>query len=38
MTRHRSRSLDAIDAELREIAERLARPDTTPQWGWREAR
>lgn len=35
MTRHRSRSLDAIDEELREIAERLERPDTGVQWGWK---
>ena len=29
---------DRIDEELEEIAERLARPDTIPQWGWRETR
>jgi hypothetical protein len=29
---------DKIDEELREIAERLKRPDTIPRWGWRETR
>lgn len=27
---------DKIDEELREIAERLERPDTGPQWGWKK--
>ena len=26
---------DKIDEELREIAERLKRPDTIPRWGWK---
>jgi hypothetical protein len=30
------RSLEAIDAELEEIAERLKRPDTIPQCGWKK--
>jgi hypothetical protein len=27
---------DKIDEELREIAERLERPDTGVQWGWKK--
>jgi hypothetical protein len=27
---------DEIDEELEEIAERLARPVTGPQWGWKK--
>lgn len=30
------RSLEAIDDELEEIAERLERPDTGVQWGWKK--
>lgn len=27
---------DKIDTELEEIAERLERPDTGVQWGWKK--